>query len=65
MPRGEAYSYLQEIKKGGTNIDHFDSRSIPELNMGLGAEKGGGGGITQSVFFARQRHGLRHLTFEP
>ena len=42
MPRGEAYSYLQEIKKGGTNIDHFDSRSIPKLNMGLGAEKGGG-----------------------
>ena len=39
MPRGEAY--LQEIKKGGTNIDHFDSRSIPKLNMGLGAEKGG------------------------
>ena len=50
MPRGEAYSYLQEIKKGGTNIDHFDSRSIPKLNMGLGAEKGGGVGLRNQYF---------------
>ena len=47
MPRGEAYSYLQEIKKGGTNIDHFDSRSIPKLNM---AEKGGGVGLRYQYF---------------
>ena len=50
MPRGEAYSYLQEIKKGGTNIDHFDSRSIPKLNMALGSETGGGVGLRNQYF---------------